>query len=246
MGSIKQFIEKRTAPNVRNPAYWIGSGGNRTSAGISVNANTAMQVSAVYACVDLFAWTLASVPWITYNSLIPRGKERATQLKIYSLLHDEPNPEQSSFVFRSTAMAHACLHGNAYAEIEFDNNGDIIALWPLPAWKVKPSRTQKNELFYQVILPDGQMKNLPPYQVWHIQALGTSGDEGLSIIGQVREAIGLSLATQQFGGHFFSHGANVGGIVSTPKYYPTLLLNTCRLPWRRNMPARQGPPSHAP
>jgi HK97 family phage portal protein len=115
-------------------------------------------------------------------------------------------------------MAQALLYGNAYAEIEFDNRGLPTALWPLPAWRVTPLRTQEKELFYRVTLPDGSPQNLPPYQVWRLSGLITDGDSGLSVIQQAREPIGLAIATEKFGATYFSQGANVGGVVEHPSH----------------------------
>jgi HK97 family phage portal protein len=216
MGIIKNYIEKRSnITNPRNPAFWLGLGGYKNQSGVEVNATTAMRQSAVFACVNILATTFAAVPWITYRRL-NRGKERAIGHKLYSVLHDRPNTEQSSAKFRSMMMAHALLYGNGYAEIELVN-GQPAALWPIPAWKCKPFRTETQELFYQVELPDGHTKNLADWQVWHFTGLTLDGLAGLSVIAQAREAIGLAIATEQFGGHFFSRGANVGGVAQHPK-----------------------------
>jgi HK97 family phage portal protein len=215
MSLIKHFIEKRETISAKTWASLLGLSGNKSNAGISVNATTAMRQSAVFACVLLLSSTFAYVPWITYKRL-PRGKDRAFEHRLYSILHDRPNPEQNSFTFRSTAMAHALLYGNGLAEIEFDNQGLPAALWPIPAWRVKPLRTGTQELYYQVTLPDGGMKNLPPYRIWHLMGLSTDGIWGMSVIGQARESIGLALATEEFGARFFSGGANVGGVAQHP------------------------------
>ena len=108
MSFFKSLLEKREITNPRNPLYWLGLSGNKSNAGVSVNATTAMRQSAVFACVHLLSSTFAYVPWITYKRL-PRGKDRAVEHRLYSILHDRPNPEQNSFTFRSTAMAHALL-----------------------------------------------------------------------------------------------------------------------------------------
>jgi len=217
MGIIKSYIEKRSnTTNPRNPAYWLGLGGYKNQAGVDVNTTTAMRQSAVFACVNLLSTTFACVPWITYKRL-PRGKDRALSHALYPVLHDRPNPEQSSAKFRAMEMAHALLYGNGYAEIEYDNSGQRIALWPIPSWKCKPLRSENKTLFYQVELPDGKTQNLAAWQVWHYTGLSLDGISGLSVIAQARESIGLAIATEQFGGHFFSRGANVGGVAQHPK-----------------------------
>ena len=88
-----------------------------------------MQTTAVYACVRILSETLASLPLHTYK-YTDRGKEKAIYHNLYYLLHDEPNPEMTSFVFRETLMGHLLLCGNAYAQIVRDGRGKVLALYP--------------------------------------------------------------------------------------------------------------------
>jgi HK97 family phage portal protein len=216
MGKIKEFIEQRVGLNVKNPAYWLGSGGNPTSSGVVVTPASAMRTSAVWACVRVLSYTLAALPvHILYNN--PNGsKEKDIDIDVYKILHKEPNPEISSFTYHKLEMTNAALHGNAYAEIEFDEYGKSKALWPIPPWCCEPMRTQSKELFYRVYL-DGETKNLQPYRVLHVMGLGTDGMKGLSPIRQHAETIGISLAAEKFGGLFFGNGMNVGGVAEHPK-----------------------------
>jgi HK97 family phage portal protein len=84
-----------------------------------------MQTTAVYACVRILAETIASLPLNVYRST-DNGKEKAINHQLYYLLHDEPNPEMTSFVFRETLMSHLLLWGNAYAQIIRDGRGKEI------------------------------------------------------------------------------------------------------------------------
>jgi len=73
-----------------------------TSAGRAVNERTAMQMTAVYSCVRILAETIAGLPLHVYQTRSDGGKEKAVSHPLYRLLHDEPNPEMTSFVFRET------------------------------------------------------------------------------------------------------------------------------------------------
>ncbi|OJF17284.1 MAG: phage portal protein, partial [Bacillaceae bacterium G1] len=130
-----------------------------------------------------------------------------------------PNPEITSFSFRETAMAHLCLWGNAYAEIENDGAGRIRALWPLPPWRVQVERDPATQrLKYIVTLDNGERQALDVSRVFHVPALSFNGLVGISPIRwAAREAIGLALATEQFGARFFDQGTNIGGVVTHPK-----------------------------
>ena len=92
--------------------FFLGS-----SAGKRVNERSAMQMTAVYSCVRILAEAVAGLPLHLYRYKEDGGKEKAIDHPLYLLLHDEPNPEMSSFVFRETPMTHLLLWGNAYAQI---------------------------------------------------------------------------------------------------------------------------------
>jgi len=158
---------------------------------------------------------MASLPLIVYQRK-SRGRERAVDSPVYSLLHNEPNPLQTSAVFRSTAMTHLCLHGNAYAEIEYDGNTPV-ALWQIPPWKVKIELlNSRRGLLYTVSLPDGKEKIIPQWAMIHVLGLSTNGVTGLGPIQHAKEAIGLSLASEEFGATYFGEGTNIAGVVQHP------------------------------
>ncbi len=193
--------------------------------GVSVTEESAMRATAVFASVRLIASTVASLPLPVYRRLTPRGKERVPDEPTYYLLHTRPNAEISSYLWRQMSVAHMLLWGNAYSEIEY-LNGVPVAFWPLPPWKVKPSRTSRGKRFYQVESENGQTVQLPGWQVMHFPNITLNGMTGMSCIQAGAEAIGLSLAAEEFGGRFFSQGANIGGIVEYPgKLSPDSLDN---------------------
>ena len=217
MGSLKKFIEQRTALNVRNPAWWLGLGGNPTASGETVTPQKALRISAVWACIDVLSTGMAVLPCHVKRNLTGGGKENAVDAAIYEMLHRKPNPEQTAFVHTRTGMAHELLHGNAYDEIEFDNHGYPVALWPIPPWCCEPMRTDKKELFYRIYLPEGP-RDLQPFRIIHHMGFGTDGMKGLSPIQYHAETLGISLATNKFRGFFYSNGLNTGGIIEHPSH----------------------------
>ena len=112
---LNRFFKSRDKP-IKNylPSKACSFFFGGTSSGKTVNERTAMQTTAVYACVRILAETIASLPLHTYK-YTEDGKEKAKDHQLYYLLHDEPNPEMTSFVFRETLMSHLLLYGNAYA-----------------------------------------------------------------------------------------------------------------------------------
>lgn len=188
---------------------------NPVHSGVSVTEMSSMRATAVFACVRLISGTIASLPLPVYQRIKPRGKERAPDHPLYKLLHDRPNPEISSYVWRQMGTAHKLLWGNAYSEIEYDN-GEPVALWPLPPWNVKVTRSGRGNRFYEVTDENGHSELLPAWKVLHFPNVTLDGVKGLSCIQAGAEAIGLSMAAEEFGARFFGEGANVGGIVEYP------------------------------
>ena len=90
--------------------HWQFLWGQSTS-GRTVNDRTAMQVTAVYACVRILAEAIAGLPLNVYQYRPDGSKEKLYSHSLYHMLHDEPNPEMTSFIFRETMMSHLLLHG---------------------------------------------------------------------------------------------------------------------------------------
>lgn len=151
-----------------------------TTSGKAVNERTAMQTTAVYACVRILAEAIAGLPLHIYQYKADGGKEKVTGHPLYYLLHDEPNPEMTSFVFRETLMSHLLLWGNAYAQIIRDGRGRVLALYPLLPNKMDVGRIASGELYYTYrrdteesrLNPNGGTVVLRRDQVLHIP--GTS------------------------------------------------------------------------
>jgi HK97 family phage portal protein len=186
-----------------------------TSAGKAVNETTALQTGAVYACVRILAEAVAGLPVHVYERNPDGGKTLASGHPLYTLLHDEPNEEMTSFVFRETLMSHLLLWGNAYAQIIRDGHGAPVALMPLLPSKMAVERESKGSLIYSYSGDEGQIK-LRRDAVLHITGLGFDGLIGYSPIAMAKNAVGMSIATEEYGATFFSNGANPGGVLEHP------------------------------
>ena len=211
---ISKLFNSRAGPknSFSNSTYSFFFGS--TTSGKTVNERTAMQTTTVYACVRILSETLASLPLHLYR-LTDNGKEKAKDSPIYRLLHDEPNPEMTSFVFRETLMSHLLLWGNAYGQIIRDGRGKIIAIYPLLPDRMEVDRTPTGEIFYQYRKDTGTV-TLSKMEVLHIPGLGFDGLIGQSPIAMAKNAIGMAIATEEYGAKFFSNGANPGGVLEHP------------------------------
>jgi len=212
---FKALFRSRDRPKNLGDGVFYPMGG--TASGKAVNERTAMTVTAVYACVRILAEAIAGLPLHVYRYKPDGGKERVMAHPLFRLLHDAPNPEMTSFVFRETLMAHLLLHGNAYAQIIRDGRGQVLALYPLLPSRMKVDRDKATGLIvYTYAKEDGPAVPLRREDVLHIPGLGFDGLIGYSPIGMAKQAIGLSLATEEYGAAFFANGANPGGVLEHP------------------------------
>ena len=200
-------------------AFFLGG----TTAGKSVTERSAMQMTAVYACVRILSEAIAGLPLHLYRYTNTGSKEKAINHPLYLLLHDEPNPEMSAFVFRETLMTHLLLWGNAYAQIIRNGKGEVIALYPLMPNKMTVDRDQNGQLYYSYLhstdeadTMKGSTVILSPQDVLHIPGLGFDGLVGYSPIAMAKNAIGLAIATEEFGAKFFANGAAPSGVLEHP------------------------------
>ena len=223
MGILSGLFHSRDKPTnaTSGSSYRFFLGGS--TSGKAVTERSAMQMTAVYSCVRILAEAIAGLPLHLYTYKDDGGKEKAIGHPLYLLLHDEPNPEMSSFVFRETLMTHLLLWGNAYAQIIRNGKGEVVALYPLMPNRMTVDRDSSGQLFYTY-----QMNNtdaptmkagtviLKPSDVLHIPGLGFDGLVGYSPIAMAKNAIGLAIATEEYGAKFFANGATPGGLLEYP------------------------------
>lgn len=196
----------------------------RTTSGKPVNERTAMQTTAVYACVRILAEAVASLPLHVYEYQDDGGKKLVHDHPLYYLLHDEPNPEMTSFVFRETLMSHLLIWGNAYAQIIRDGAGRVLGLYPLLPDKMDVQRDDKGNIYYVYSRNSDENPMFKEYgnirlkaeDVLHIPGLGFDGLIGYSPIAMAKNAVGMTLACEEYGASFFANGANPGGVLEHP------------------------------
>ncbi len=216
MGVIDFLFRSRDKPKNQVSANGYSFLTGISSSGRRVNEKTAMQMTAVYSCVRILSETLASLPLHVYE--VSEGRRvKAINHPLYRLLHDEPNMEMTSFIFRETMMTHLLLWGNAYAQIVRNGRGEVLGLYPLMPDRVSVDRDGAGRIFYEYKMDDGgQCVRLSGLDVLHIPGLGFDGLVGYSPIGMAKNAIGMAIATEEYGARFFSNGATPSGILEHP------------------------------
>ena len=221
LSSLFRSRDKPIKDRTSGSAYTFFMGGS--SAGKNVNERSAMQMTAVYACVRILSEAIAGLPLHMYRYKDEGGKEKAIDHTLYHLLHDEPNPEMTSFVFRETLMTHLLLWGNAYAQIIRNGKGEVIALYPLMPNRMEVNRDSNGMLYYvyqkssdDAPTLEGSSVILSPSEVLHVPGLGFDGLVGYSPIAMAKNAIGLSMAAEEYGAKFYANGAAPSGVLEHP------------------------------
>ena len=223
MGFLSGLFRSRDAPrnSTSGSAYRFFMGSS--TSGKRVNERSAMQMTAVYSCVRILSEAVAGLPLHLYQYTDKSSREKAVDNPLYFLLHDEPNTEMTSFVFRETLMTHLLLWGNAYSQIIRNGKGEVVGLYPLMPDRMTVNRDEKGRLYYEYMvssddaktLKDGTVR-LSPYDVLHIPGLGFDGLVGYSPIAMAKNAIGLAIAAEEYGSKFYANGATPSGILEYP------------------------------
>ena len=221
LSSLFRSRDKPIKDRTSGSAYTFLMGGS--TAGKNVNERSAMQMTAVYACVRILSEAIAGLPLHMYHYKDDGGKEKAFDHNLYHLLHDEPNPEMTSFVFRETLMTHLLLWGNSYAQIIRNGKGEVIALYPLMPNRMTVNRDSNGMLYYQyqksnddAPTMEGSSVILSPSEVLHVPGLGFDGLVGYSPIAMAKNAIGLSMAAEEYGAKFYANGSAPSGVLEHP------------------------------
>ncbi|MBB4267600.1 phage portal protein [Roseospira visakhapatnamensis] len=223
MGLLRRLMGRGEARSYhpRDPALAGLFGATEAASGMTVTPDSAMRATAVYACVQYLARTLAAMPLILHRRLSDGGKARDPDHPLSRLLHDQPNGWQTAFEFRAMLQAHLCLRGNAYARILATNGGAVTALVPLHPDRVRPLERRVNGRLAYEHWPceAGRGREmLLQEEVLHLRGLSLSADGvlGLSPIDAMREAVGLALAAEAYGARFYRNNARPGMVIKHP------------------------------
>jgi HK97 family phage portal protein len=185
-----------------------------TQAGVSVDPETALKNAVVWACIRYLTNAVAQLPWRVMREERDGDKVLAPTHPVDWILQRRPCPEMGSFTWRQTMLGNALRYGNGYAEIERDNAGRPIALWPLHPLRVTPRRRQDTGALYYDVQGDGvgQRVELDPSEVFHLRGFG-DGPVGYNVVEYAAQSIGWAQATELFGASYFGEGMHPAGFV---------------------------------
>lgn len=214
-------------------AHWFGA--DTTTAGVSVDENSAMNYSACWAATRIICGTGGMLPLKMYRRTRGGGKEEARDRPEWRIVHDRPNRRTSSMMFRASRLKFQVNSGNAYAEIERSNNGKIVALWQIHSSRVKPFYTEgtklkPSELKYEIKNNDGTSVTMDADDVLHFPSvISDDGLIGKGVVAHARQSIGMGMATERHGAALFGNGARPGVVVE----HPTRMSDVARTNFRK-------------
>lgn len=191
--------------------------------GVTVNTNTAMSHTTVYACVNVKAQGLSSVPFTLYKET-KKGREKAKNHPLFNILARQVNPLMTSVTWREMIVKDIELRGTHFSQIVKDKGGRIVALYPLihDNMTVTLHINEDNipTIKYSYQIEEGSVRNYDEKQILRIVGMPSSnGILGVSAIMENAQSISLGMQTEQFGSKFFENGANGSGILSTDKTF---------------------------
>ncbi len=192
-------------------AFWRGFFGLGTTSGEVVTIETALQLDAVWACVNLIRNAIVMLPCLVYKE---DGVTVDKESDLYQLLHDMPNLDDTASDFWAMVAVCLCLDGNFFAEKKY-NGTKWIALNPLAPLDVNVCRDKSNNRFYEVT-ESGKVRKIPENRMFHVRGAVLPGcDRGMSPIGVCRNTVGNALAGERVAGKMFANGFQVSGLLTS-------------------------------
>ncbi len=207
-----QSVSYTTIEATSDLAKLLG-GSNQSKSNVIVTHSTAFQASVALACARVIAQGISQVPLKVFRTRDDGGADPHTEIPLYGVLHDSPNEWQTSFEWREMTALHLVFAGNAYSQITRGRDGNVTELLPLNPADIKLEKVG-HDIVYKLVR-GGEQVPINPKDILHIRGLSWNGFEGLDGVKLARDAIGLSLATEEHGSRQFSNGATIPGILST-------------------------------
>jgi HK97 family phage portal protein len=217
-----------------DPALVGMFGGSASNSAQIVNADTALAISTVFACVTRKAKTLAMIPLEVQQNLPNGGQQAAPYHRLYWQLRYKPNRWQTSYDYRLMIHGHVQLRGNGYSRIISSPGrgiNELIPLHPDRVWPfivtpsgviqfmydTSPPPPAGSKLFYQHFPINGENEIFPEKDILHIRGFSSNGIVGMGVIKKLmRESIGLAMATEEHGARLFSNGAQISKVFKHP------------------------------
>ena len=215
MAAITQFLAaRRTRPDPELTRDRVIYFPRSDLGGIRMTPDDALRLSAVWACVTVTAKALASCNWDVFLERRNGDREPRHELAAYELLNSRPNPECTAFAYREALYIQAMIYGDHYSEIQFDNVGRPIALWPLIPERCTLERDNADRLVLVVRERRGGEVVLDYDNVFHLHGPSLDGLAGFNVVALAARSLAHAAAAEAFGQSFYHNNTQLGGLLS--------------------------------
>lgn len=210
LGKAGRWLMKSIAGAVRTlqPA----PGGGYSHSGKNVNAQSALQLATVWACVRLISETISTLPVGVYERDASGRRKVARDHWLYTLVHDQPNANMTAVEFWEAVAAQLCLWGNAYCLKSFSGSR-LVSLDPLRPDLMTVKTNEFGDLVYHYTTQGG-VKKYTEEEIFHLKGFGIDGLIGLSPISYARHTLGSAMSVDEASGKMFANGMRVGGALT--------------------------------
>jgi HK97 family phage portal protein len=188
--------------------------GSYQVANVTVNEDTALKLSAVWACVRLIAETIGGLPINSYRLLSDGTRVLDNEHPLTQLFKNKPNKYQNRVEFFETMTMQLCLHGNAYAHIS-KTGTRITNLLPLMAEQMEVALLTDGSVVYRYN-SGSDVAVYAPESIWHLKLM-SNGIVGLSPLAYARNSIGIGIASDDRVKALASNGFKPTGILTIDK-----------------------------
>lgn len=208
-----QYVGGRSL-SLTDPTGW--DWGNGTYSGKHVDDESAMRVTAVWACNRVLAETVASLPGGIFER-DSEGNMKKIDHELGEVLLESPNGDQTSPEYFEAKMTNQGLRGNAYSIVDRGARDRINSLTPVEACNTEVKRLDSGALQYRVN-DRGRWETYPQEKIWHWKTFSRDGVVGLSPIGYARETMGLSMAQAEVAGKLYANGLHSSMTITVPEW----------------------------
>lgn len=181
---------------------------------VAMDGTAGMQIGAVYACVKILTEDIATLPLHIYRRLPNGGKERAPDHPLYTMLHDQPNPEMTKVNWLEAIVGHTVNWGNGFSQIRRDRLDRPLELWPLRPDRMRIERDDRRQLRYRYTDDDGKRHTFRANEILHVRGLSSNGLIGFSPIQVAGGPFLLAMNAERYGLSFFGNGSRPGGVIT--------------------------------
>ncbi len=183
---------------------YTGDVGANSTAGVPVDSDRMLTISAVWACARLISETIATLPLSMYENT-SAGKRVAGQHPLHFVIHTQPNTDSTAAVFWEAVVAAMLLRGNAHVE-RLLVGGRLVGLHFLDPRRLAITRMGDGTKRYRYTEDNGTQREIPRDRIWRIPGFSLDGKHGVSVVRYGANVMGAALAADTAASSTFANG----------------------------------------